>query len=140
MQVSDQRGAATDWCRQRPDLRLVSLSISVSASAKDKRRVPSWETRIDLRCSPKSEVHEHQVIIRIVWIAVQYICKDGMVLGNTGIYSFSSRFFRIQGSEATNWEVGTPSSMSLANAAEKLQKNRVVSFENITEGDLGLTP
>ena len=76
----------------------------------------------------KSEVHKGRVIIRIIWVAVHYICEDGMVLGNTEIYSFSSRFFRIQGSEATNWEVGTPSSMSLANAAEKLQMNRVVSF------------
>lgn len=34
----------------------------------------------------------------------------------------------IQGSEVTNWEVGTPSSINLENAAAKLQVNRVVSF------------
>jgi len=82
-----------------------------------------------VRCSPESEVHKRRVIMCIIWVAVHYICQDGMVLGNTGIYSFSSRFFRIQGSEATNWEVGTPSSMSLANAAEKLQIKRIVSFQ-----------
>ena len=34
----------------------------------------------------------------------------------------------IQGSGVTNWEVGTPSSINLENAAAKLQTNRVVSF------------
>jgi len=34
----------------------------------------------------------------------------------------------VQGSWVTNWEVGTPSSINLENAAAKLQMNRVVRF------------
>lgn len=72
-------------------------------------------------------IHEHWMVIYD--IKLWYIYKDSWY-GVVGIqaYSFSSEFFMIQGSEVTNWEVGTPSSSNLAKAAEKLGENPTVSI------------